>query len=422
MAKAGFWLKGARGKLAGASLQKGADGETVMREIVTPKNPKTTAQLIQRTLMATVQKAYGQMKEITDHSFEGIAAGQATMARFLKVNANALRARVEDEVNQGYDLGSIYSFSKLGDAQFVPNDYIIAAGSLPEVEAAIASSTRAAMALTTNTYQGVCDQYGLKRGDQLTFIVINGTTYGNLKFHFVRVILDPTDGGAQAAMSTPFVVNGAINKPSVRNEGEFAALTFEGSKVQFAMGSGAAVIQAAGIIVSRKEGDNWLRSRCQLVIDPTYTAGFFPSLQEAMEGQEGGLGVASDRILNNAGQGSYVGANGEGEYVVAELYGGDPVEVKNTVNATGVSVGADGYYYVNDAQGNKFAIKGDNMRSTAYGKYLKSDGWNATAPTAHADTDLVGQFWMNNTSGAADNDKTAWCIEKGMPASYLFVN
>ena len=93
MAKAGFWLKGARGKLAGASLQKGADGETVMREIVTPKNPKTTAQLIQRTLMATVQKAYGQMKEITDHSFEGIAAGQATMARFLKVNANALRAR-----------------------------------------------------------------------------------------------------------------------------------------------------------------------------------------------------------------------------------------------------------------------------------------------------------------------------------------
>ena len=51
MAKTGFWLKGATGKLAGAALQKGANGETIMREIVTPKNPQTEAQMIQRIVV-----------------------------------------------------------------------------------------------------------------------------------------------------------------------------------------------------------------------------------------------------------------------------------------------------------------------------------------------------------------------------------
>ena len=121
-------------------MSKGANGETIMREIVTPKNPQTDAQLIQRVIMATVMKAYGAMKEITDHSFEGYTAGQQTMGRFQSLNAKALRTRIEDEIHQGYDLGSIFAFSKLSDARFVPGDYIISAGSLPTVLASVAPS------------------------------------------------------------------------------------------------------------------------------------------------------------------------------------------------------------------------------------------------------------------------------------------
>lgn len=51
MAKTGFWLHGATGKLAGATMSKGANGETIMREVVTPKNPKTEGQSIQRIIM-----------------------------------------------------------------------------------------------------------------------------------------------------------------------------------------------------------------------------------------------------------------------------------------------------------------------------------------------------------------------------------
>ena len=50
MAKVGFWLKGAKGKLAGSTIYKDGNGDTVM-------------------------SAFSKMKAITDHSFEGVKAG-----------------------------------------------------------------------------------------------------------------------------------------------------------------------------------------------------------------------------------------------------------------------------------------------------------------------------------------------------------
>ena len=68
MSKVGFWLKGSTGKLAGTTLYKGANGETIQREIVSPSNPKTMAQNIQRIVMSTVGAAYSVMKAICDNS------------------------------------------------------------------------------------------------------------------------------------------------------------------------------------------------------------------------------------------------------------------------------------------------------------------------------------------------------------------
>ena len=83
MSKVGFWLKGSTGKLAGTTLYKGANGETIQREIVSPSNPKTLAQNIQRVVMSTVGAAYSVMKAICDHSFEGTKKGQETMSLFM---------------------------------------------------------------------------------------------------------------------------------------------------------------------------------------------------------------------------------------------------------------------------------------------------------------------------------------------------
>lgn len=47
MAKAGFWLQGAQGKLAGSSISSSPNG-TIIREIVKPSNPNTERQVNQR--------------------------------------------------------------------------------------------------------------------------------------------------------------------------------------------------------------------------------------------------------------------------------------------------------------------------------------------------------------------------------------
>ena len=55
------------------------------------RNPRTPEQMVQRMCMATASAAYAQMKQIVDHSFEGITYGQTTMSEFIRVNADALR-------------------------------------------------------------------------------------------------------------------------------------------------------------------------------------------------------------------------------------------------------------------------------------------------------------------------------------------
>ena len=98
MAKSGFWLRGAEGKLAGTTLYR-SNGETQQREIVTPKNPQTNAQMIQRAIMASVMRAYSHGKAIFDHSFQGVSVGMKSMQAFQKENANILRTLVANEIN-----------------------------------------------------------------------------------------------------------------------------------------------------------------------------------------------------------------------------------------------------------------------------------------------------------------------------------
>lgn len=412
MAKTGFWLRGANGKLAGATIYQ-SNGKTQMREIVAPKNPQTDAQLIQRAIMATVMKAYGAMKEITDHSFEGTTAGSATMARFQSLNAKAVRARIEEDIQNGYDLGSIYAFSKIGDAQFVPNAYVISAGSLPTVTAQIAGTTVGKIVIGATaavTYQDILNFYGLQRGDQLTFVELKGTNYNNIKFHFARVILDPTDAqGNQAPLSSAFVNNGAINLPSPRNEGSFGSLTGT-TDITFSVGPSTLVTQAVGVIVSRKVGETWQRSACQLAIDPANSS-LFPSLQAAMDSASGTLGVLNNRYLNNSGQGAVANGTNAGGLSMTTL-GSTEVVI------TGCTINGDGLAILNDAQGNLYYLKNNCLRSSNFGKYIGTTNTD-TAPADATNDNTVGTQPTFMDENAALTDNVAWAIERGIPISNL---
>lgn len=317
MAKTGFWLRGAKGKLAGTTLYKDpTTGETIMREIVTPSNPKTDAQLMQRIIMHTIAASYGVMKEICDHSFEGMKPGRETMSYFMKQNIQRCREAVNTQLGDGLDLYEIYDFLKLGVKGYVSNQYQLSMGSLPQVDASMYSrpqgnnrvqSVGLVQGININTYAAVINALGLKRGDQLTFIGIRTTGARSAEFNFARVILDPTDPTTHEALplSTAFLdENNKVNAPSVRNEGNFR-FDIDANGLQFTpFGLSSLVgISASAVIVSRKVGDAWNRSNSYLAYDGFGRYSLGECLDAAKEGIQTNIYTPADLYLNNAGEG-----------------------------------------------------------------------------------------------------------------------
>ena len=319
MSKVGFWLKGSTGKLAGTTLYKGANGETIQREIVSPSNPKTMAQNIQRIVMSTVGAAYSVMKAICDHSFEGTKKGQETMSLFMSENIQKCRAAIEEMQSQGVAFLNMYSFVPVGMKHaFAPNQYLVAMGSLPQVKtnwiedgtSHIVYPTIVALANKT-TYGDIINMLNLKRGDQLTFCTVKqGATIQESQFNYARVILDPTDPETflPLTLDTAFLdENGYVNKPSVRNEGKFKYLiNASGLRYWYEdLYTTEEDAVAAFVIVSRKEGDTWKRSTTYVAY-PGETANAY-SMQQCLDmigsGAQHSIYAAADQYLNNAGEG-----------------------------------------------------------------------------------------------------------------------
>lgn len=409
----------ARGKV-GSLVFSRSNGKQITRaraEVV--KNPQTEAQMIQRIILNTVAQAYSNMSVITDHSFEGVQKGQKSMSYFMQKNMDALRKKIANEIAAGGDLNNVTAFVPVGSNIFAINDFEIAKGTLPQVGIILngIASTKAAIALSANTYQAVIDQYGLERGDQLTFVTTQGTTPENTKFYFVRVILDPQDSNGDAAsLNSAFIDNGHINLPNPRNEGEFTALEFSTDKVLF--GFSSQVLTGAAVIVSRKNNDGtWKRSNATLTTDDSRLAGLFPSMQECLDMMlTGDVQTLSARYLNNAGTGRVAG-NGVNE-LAATFYVDSALT--NSAEVINLVVDENGYYCFVDLEGNKYFIKNDCMRLSNYGKWLTEEGWSSTAPAdVTTETTLGASTWYSDADTALKNEATQWMLGHGLPAQYL---
>jgi hypothetical protein len=313
--KTGFWLRGGNGKLAGATVYKDkSTGETIMREVVTPSNPKTEKQMIQRIIMHTAGQAYSKMKEICDHSFEGIKAGRDTMAYFMAQNIQFARNRIAAMQEQGVDFYDMYSFVPLKEKGFTPNQYQVSMGSLPRVNTDYVLDEPQALdyvtikAITENTYEGVINALGLQRGDQLTFMIVdqtNGiTAFGQNEFHYARVILDPINAdGSSAPLSSAFVVDNAINLPSPRNEGDFQ-FSFSATDGLHYRARNAGMVCAA-VIVSREVSGKWLRSTAYMTYAGSGEYSLGDCLDRASRGTANPIYTADEWYLNNAGVGGH---------------------------------------------------------------------------------------------------------------------
>lgn len=395
-------MYGASGKVGNIVYYRSAIGKTVAREKVTPKNPKTTAQTIQRVIIAQVGLTYKAFKSICDHSFEGYSMGAQCSNRFRKLNCDYCRDRASQINLAGLSLAEFYNFQPIGSTKFVPGAAIIAQGSLPQIFVTMGQNALglqvAKVAVSANTYKGVCDSLRLQRGDQLTFVTVNKVN-GTYVVEKARVILDPRNvDGSGAAMSTAFIDNeGNVLMPSRRNNGNIY-LNFDTTNGQLefiAEPQNGAVPVAAAIIASRKSGDKWLRSNAQLVIDEaamgTDLCGLWTAVERSYAAAE--IDVDNEAYLNNAGEG---GSQGSGESSGGYTPSTDPT-YNQSVSFNGVSQNVSGGSVGVSAPLSTVVISGTNL--TGSDCYAVKQGSEAHInPTKTAST-----LTFNNLSGTASD-------------------
>lgn len=128
MAKAPFWLRGGKGKLAGSVLFKGEKG-TIVRENVTPHNPQSGGQMRQRVVWATVTQAAKRMLPIIGISFEGVGSEKLNRRKFVQLNTIILSNTARNILASDTNPDGL-AFAGKGNNQLIPNPYIIARGTL----------------------------------------------------------------------------------------------------------------------------------------------------------------------------------------------------------------------------------------------------------------------------------------------------
>lgn len=387
-------LVGAQGKVGSVVYQKSASGDTVARRYVIPKNPKTLAQRFQRVITKTVGENYKKMKLICDHSFEGRSMGYACANRFRSLNAVRFRERAAYLQAQGISLYEYFNFIGIGSTKYAPAAVFVSEGSLQQVYTSIAGGKLVLAGVAENTYKAIMDACHAQRGDQMTFVTVEKNANNDYTFQFARVILDPRQNNGAAALTVAFLgENNAINCPNQRNNGNFAAIAINGTNLEVKLTSGTVV--AAGIIMSRKSGQTWLRSTCQLALSEEGLGEDALSLMQAAEEGDSPayIDIDSEQYLNNAGVGGVEGSSS------APTQDPDTPQLSNTASINGASQSITGGSVAVTSL-TSVALNGSNLSGVTF-KMKKNDGADV-APTTSGDSQVA---WTISEATVGDQFK-----------------
>lgn len=208
--------------------------------------------------MASALKAYSAMKEICDHSREGISYGQKTMNAFISENINMLRSKAKN-VNLTEYKGNV-----------VENPWIISKGSLPAVPLKNDNPFVNIKCRKFSTLADIFDAMGVNNiGDMITFAFLH-----NGEFVWVRLTRTATNektatgAGKLYSYFTPNVdiETNLESFGNVLDPYDFELATSDNMIVCAIEGA------SVGAILSRKENGKWLRSSSVMLLpdSPTY--------------------------------------------------------------------------------------------------------------------------------------------------------
>ena len=351
------------------------------------KNPKSTAQTLQRVLVKAVGVFYAMLKFICNHSFEGVSNGFNCMNKFRKTNLKYLRERAATLQNSGQSLYQFYQFMPLQSDKWTPFAAIISQGHLPEVSVSIDAEGghKAYVNTPGRTYADFVTAWGLQRGDQVTFVTVQKYN-GKYEAASARIVLNPRNADGSGAPMTTEIVNdqGEFPCSNWKNKLNFSSFEFDTDHFSFVLGRGGDVV-AAGIIISRKDrSGDWFRSNCQLVLNEAALGSDLCSLAEAVEKSyvASEIDMESEFYLNNAG------ANGTGSTGDITPGGGSggvtPGQPVYNTSATinGVSQSIAGGSVTATAPVTRVAVSGTSLSDVVFTAKVDGTG-DVINPTSH---------------------------------------
>lgn len=255
------------GSAAKSTFYKSAfDGQTIMRaKAASVKNPNTLEQVVNRIFTKANSKAYAALKIIADHSFEGVPYGAKSMQQFLKLNYPIIASMAGQNV---FPLKSVNGLAIVG--------YQISSGTLTPPasfendgeQAQMVFSSRIASVETVSAFQ-LAQVLNVSLGDQVTcvFLATGPCDTGNA---------DEVVSCTRFAFKIPDQESIAVIKGGVMDSTIYADNNSYKGKVEFIADSDRKKlsmilpdvpdgVKLSGIIVSRKEGEQWKRSTSYLM-------------------------------------------------------------------------------------------------------------------------------------------------------------
>ena len=217
--------------------------------------------------MATALRGYSALKEICDHSFEGITYGQKSMNYFVAENARMIRAAAPN-VNLSLSKGNSVS-----------NAYIISKGSLPSVDVSVDTEQGTRFTIPINipesgfTFGSFMSQLGATQaGDMATFVMLCDNTGANASIYWMRLKL--TEENKTKSINTTSDIDiitvlkeGVDFETNIDNfsEGDFTLKTKKAGGYIIVEETSTSGPRSLGVILSRKTDTGWLRSTSTMV-------------------------------------------------------------------------------------------------------------------------------------------------------------
>lgn len=236
------------------SIGKTATGkkQQVVRSLAeTVANPQTVSQMRGRMIMSTVMQAQSALKEIIDHSFDGVVGVQANLSEFIKRNYALIKADVAANPSSGNKFG-LNAYQEKGAKQ---GAYIISDGKavIPSAVSLDKSTGVLTIALTadTMTVAGLKSALSFGSEDYLTMVGIN--TEGSADYarlHINQALASDTAITADN-IADLFEIGGNI-VPTVAVADNSITVTI------------ASIAKSCAFIVTRKVSDGFIHSKAVL--------------------------------------------------------------------------------------------------------------------------------------------------------------